>query len=82
MQSKKPVTVYLRWPERDLLALAPLVRLVWKSLIDELTPTPTTTATVTTAVRFYFWLMKRAGRLFQPWLRPLQRLTDGGYPFG
>lgn len=32
----KPVTVYLRWPERDLLALSPLVRLLWGSFIDEL----------------------------------------------
>jgi type IV secretion system protein VirD4 len=39
MRSERPVTVYLRWPERDLLALSPLVRLVWKSLIDELTYT-------------------------------------------
>jgi type IV secretion system protein VirD4 len=39
MRSVRPVTVYLRWPERDLLALAPLIRLVWKSLIDELTYT-------------------------------------------
>jgi type IV secretory pathway TraG/TraD family ATPase VirD4 len=31
-----PITVYLRWPERDLLALSPLVRLLWGSLIDEL----------------------------------------------
>jgi type IV secretory pathway TraG/TraD family ATPase VirD4 len=31
--------VYLRWPERDLLALSPLVRLIWGSLIDELTAT-------------------------------------------
>jgi type IV secretion system protein VirD4 len=34
--SDKPVTVYLRWPERDLLALSPLVRLLWGALIDEL----------------------------------------------
>jgi type IV secretion system protein VirD4 len=34
-----PVTVYLHWPERDLLALAPLVRLLWGSLIDELITT-------------------------------------------
>jgi hypothetical protein len=27
MTSIAPVTVYLRWPERDLLALSPLVRL-------------------------------------------------------
>jgi type IV secretion system protein VirD4 len=39
MRAKRPVTVYLRWPERDLLALSPLVRLVWKSFIDELTYT-------------------------------------------
>ena len=37
--SEKPVTVYLRWPERDLLALSPLVRLLWGSLIDELITT-------------------------------------------
>ena len=34
--SKEPITVYLRWPEADLLALAPLVRLVWDSLINGL----------------------------------------------
>jgi type IV secretion system protein VirD4 len=37
--SPKPVTVYLRWPERDLLALSPLVRLLWSSFIDELITT-------------------------------------------
>src|SRR3954471_60846 len=36
---KEPVTVYLRWPERDLLALSPLVRLLWGSFIDELITT-------------------------------------------
>ena len=36
MTSEKPVTVYLRWPEQDLLALSPLVRLLWSSLIDSL----------------------------------------------
>jgi type IV secretion system protein VirD4 len=36
MTSLAPTTVYLRWPERDLLALSPLVRLLWGSLIDEL----------------------------------------------
>jgi type IV secretory pathway TraG/TraD family ATPase VirD4 len=35
----KPVTVYLRWKEQDLLALSPLVRLLWGSLIDELVAT-------------------------------------------
>jgi type IV secretion system protein VirD4 len=39
MFSKKPITVYLRWAERDLLALSPLVRLMWGSLIDELITT-------------------------------------------
>jgi type IV secretion system protein VirD4 len=39
MTYKKPTTIYLRWPERDLLALSPLVRLLWGSLIDELLAT-------------------------------------------
>jgi type IV secretion system protein VirD4 len=37
--SKRPVTVYIRWKEQDLLALSPLVRLLWGSLIDELVTT-------------------------------------------
>lgn len=37
--SKTPITVYLRWPERDLHALSPLIRLIWKSLIDEMMDT-------------------------------------------
>jgi type IV secretion system protein VirD4 len=36
MCAAKPVTVYIRWKEQDLLALSPLVRLLWGSLIDEL----------------------------------------------
>jgi type IV secretory pathway TraG/TraD family ATPase VirD4 len=39
MCSDRPVTVYLRWKEQDLLPLGPLVRLLWGSLIDELTTT-------------------------------------------
>jgi type IV secretion system protein VirD4 len=35
----EPITLYLRWPEKDLLVLAPLVRLMWGTLIDELTAT-------------------------------------------
>jgi type IV secretion system protein VirD4 len=35
----RPVTVYMRWKEQDLLALSPLVRLLWGSLIDELVTT-------------------------------------------
>ena len=37
--SVRPVTVYMRWKEQDLLALSPLVRLLWGSLIDELVTT-------------------------------------------
>src|SRR5262249_17542683 len=36
MQSARPVTVYFRWKEQDLLSLSPLVRLLWGSLIYEL----------------------------------------------
>jgi type IV secretory pathway TraG/TraD family ATPase VirD4 len=39
MNSSQPITVYFRWPERDLLALSPLVRLLWSSTIDELITT-------------------------------------------
>ena len=39
LSGNKPMTVYLRWPEQDLLVLSPLVRLVWGSLIDELLTT-------------------------------------------
>ena len=39
MTSTRPVTVYMRWKEQDLLALSPLVRLLWGSLIDELVTT-------------------------------------------
>ncbi len=43
MKHPKPVTVYLRWKEQSLLSLAPLVRLLWGSLIDELITTYDTT---------------------------------------
>jgi type IV secretion system protein VirD4 len=39
MTSDKPITLYLRWTERDLLALSPLVRLMWGTLIDGLITT-------------------------------------------
>jgi type IV secretion system protein VirD4 len=39
MRSERPVTIYLRWKEQDLLSLSPLVRLLWGSLIDELLTT-------------------------------------------
>lgn len=34
--SAQPITVYLRWPERNLEALVPLVRLVWDTLLGDL----------------------------------------------
>ena len=34
--SKKPITVYLRWPERDVQSLSPLIHLIWNSLLDEM----------------------------------------------
>src|SRR3989440_3703788 len=39
MKDERPVTLYLRWKEQDLLALSPLVRLLWGSLISELITT-------------------------------------------
>jgi len=39
MCADKPVTVYLRWPELHLLALTPLIRLIWSSIIDEIAST-------------------------------------------
>src|SRR3712207_3023413 len=34
--AEKPVSVYIIVPESDLLALTPLVRLIWTSLVDEM----------------------------------------------
>jgi type IV secretion system protein VirD4 len=39
MLSKRPVSVYIRLSERDLVALGPLVRLLWDSLLGELITT-------------------------------------------
>ena len=39
MKGERPVTLYLRWKEQDLLSLSPLVRLLWGSLISELITT-------------------------------------------
>lgn len=39
IRSGTPVTLYLRWKEQDLLALSPLVRLLWGSLMNELLTT-------------------------------------------
>ena len=35
----KPASVYIRWKEQDLLALSPLVRLLWGTLMNELATT-------------------------------------------
>ena len=35
--SEKPITIYLRWQESDLKALAPLIKFVWQAIIGELT---------------------------------------------
>jgi type IV secretory pathway TraG/TraD family ATPase VirD4 len=35
-RQRLPVTIYLRFPESRLLALSPLVRLIWSALLDEL----------------------------------------------
>jgi type IV secretion system protein VirD4 len=34
IRSEKPITVYLHWAERDLLALSPLIQLILNSLFD------------------------------------------------
>jgi type IV secretion system protein VirD4 len=34
LTSEKPITVYLQWPEKDLVALSPLIHLIWTSLMD------------------------------------------------
>ncbi len=39
IRGDRPVTLYLRWKEQDLLALAPLIRLLWGTLLNELTTT-------------------------------------------
>jgi type IV secretory pathway TraG/TraD family ATPase VirD4 len=35
--SETPITIYLRWHESDLKALAPLIKFVWQAIIAELT---------------------------------------------
>jgi type IV secretion system protein VirD4 len=39
MCAPKPVTVYFRWSEADLLVLSPVIRLLWTSLIEALLKT-------------------------------------------
>ena len=39
IRGDRPVTLYLRWKEQDLLALSPLVRLLWGTILNELTTT-------------------------------------------
>jgi type IV secretion system protein VirD4 len=42
MRGKKPVTVYLRWPEQHIGALQPLMKLMWGTFIEQLKATHTT----------------------------------------
>src|SRR5207245_2717569 len=37
--SKTPISVYLHWPEKDLLMLSPLINLVLNSLLDGMADT-------------------------------------------
>ena len=39
MLSEKPVTIYLKWKEEDLLALTPMIRLTWNSIMRRLITT-------------------------------------------
>jgi len=39
MLSEKPVTIYLKWKEEDLLVLAPMIRLTWNTIIRRLITT-------------------------------------------
>ena len=39
LTSARPVTIYLQWPERDILALQPLMKLMWGTFIDILRTT-------------------------------------------
>jgi type IV secretion system protein VirD4 len=36
LTSAKPITVYFQWAEKDLLSLAPMVHLIWTSLMDSM----------------------------------------------
>ena len=36
LRGKRPVTIYLQWPERYISALKPLMKLFWGTFVDEL----------------------------------------------
>jgi type IV secretory pathway TraG/TraD family ATPase VirD4 len=76
-----PITVYLRWPERDLLALSPLVRLMWGTLIDELITTYDQTQGVN--CKPVLLLIDEAGRTAIPTLADMRQLLSAeGYSSG
>jgi len=81
MCGKRPVTIYLRWPELHLLALTPLIRLVWSSLIDELTEAYDSRKEKT-AVLCSCSLMKLLEHRYRRYLNTLQLLPAGGFCFG
>jgi type IV secretion system protein VirD4 len=66
LTSERPVTVYIRWPERYLLSLAPLVRLIWHSLIEELIITYHEREREGTACQPVLLLIDEAGRTAIP----------------
>ena len=69
MTSPKPITVYLRLPEAELLALAPVVRLIFQTLIHDMQTTydkrPGRTARRKAVIRCLL-LLDEAGRVKIP----------------
>jgi len=66
MCGKKPVSVYLHFPEQDLLAMAPFIRLFWVNLIRELIATYD--ARRGKGCRPVLFVLDEAGRLAVPHL--------------
>jgi len=66
LTSERPVTVYIRWPERYLFSLSPLVRLIWHSLIEELITTYHEREREGTARQPVLLLIDEAGRTAIP----------------
>src|SRR2546423_15578424 len=77
VSAERPVSVYLRWPERNLLALSPLVRLLWGTLIDELI-LPMIQQQANNASPYCSSLMKREEPPFQPLQITGQPVSDEG----
>lgn len=72
MTSQIPLTIFLCWPEKDILALSPLVHLIWTSLMDRMVET-------------YDDLVKRLGeelarKKCKPVLAVLDEIGTTGFP--